>query len=96
MSPAPESRMQQQRIAIIGGVAAGPAAAAARVDPNADVVLFEQGEHISYSACEMPHYAAGGMANHQDLILFEPAEFERAKGVTVRMRTGINAPIPST
>ena len=96
MSPAPESRMQQQRIAIIGGVAAGPAAAAeaARVDPNADVVLFEQGEHISYSACEMPHYAAGGMANHRDLILFEPAEFERAKGVTVRTRHRVEAILP--
>lgn len=80
--------MARQRIAVVGGVAAGPAAAAEakRVDPKADVVLFEQGEHISYGACEMPYYIAGWIEDVERLIVLSPAEFERTRGATVRTR----------
>ena len=39
----------RQRIAVIGGLASGPAAAAQakRIDPDADVVLFEQGHRAA-------------------------------------------------
>lgn len=40
-----------QKIAVIGGVAAGPTAAAkaARCCPDARVTIFERGEFVSYS-----------------------------------------------
>ncbi len=83
--------MIRQRIAVIGGVAAGPAAAAhaRRVDPDAEVILFEQGPHISYGACEIPYYVGGHVESADTLVVFSPDAFERDKGVEVRVRHSV-------
>jgi NADPH-dependent 2,4-dienoyl-CoA reductase/sulfur reductase-like enzyme len=75
-----------QRIVVIGGVAAGPAAAAeaARVDPDAEVILIEEGEYISYGACEMPQFISGTFSSAEELIAFTPERFEREKRGLVR------------
>lgn len=80
--------MARQRIAVVGGVASGPAAAAeaARADPDADVVLFEQDEHISYGACELPYYVAGWLEDYHRLVILTPSEFERTRGAHVHVR----------
>lgn len=85
--------MPRQRIAVIGGVAAGPAAAAqaARVDPEADIVLFERGAAISYGACEMPYYVADGIDDAERLIVLTPDAFERTRQATVRVRHDVLA-----
>ena len=77
--------MTRQRIAVIGGVAAGPAAAAhvRRIDPDAQVVLFEQGPHISYGACEIPYYVSDRIESADTLVVFSPSSFAREKGVEV-------------
>ena len=43
------------KIIIVGGNAAGPAAAAKakRVNPDAEVILFEAGNYISTGTCEI-------------------------------------------
>jgi len=53
--------VHSRRIVIIGGVAAGPKAAARarRVDPQAEIVLLEKGTLISYGTCGLPLYLAG-------------------------------------
>jgi len=81
--------MKPQRIAVIGGVAAGTAAAAEakRIDPEADVVLFEKGPYISYGACEMPLVVAGTISDAETLIAFTPQRFATERGVTVRVNT---------
>ena len=78
--------MPTTRIAVIGGVAAGTAAAAEarRTDSEADIVLFEKRQHISYGACEMPYYVAGWIEDAEKLLVYTPREFEQKKGVTVR------------
>jgi NADPH-dependent 2,4-dienoyl-CoA reductase/sulfur reductase-like enzyme len=83
--------MKAQRIAVIGGVAAGTAAAAEakRVDPTAHVVLFEKGPHISYGACEMPMVMAGEIDEPERLIAFTPERFASERGVDVRIRTEV-------
>lgn len=85
--------MARQRIAVIGGVASGPAAAAeaVRTDPEADVVLFEQDGFISYGACEIPYYVAGSVEDYHRLVLMSPAEFERTRGARVRVRHRVTA-----
>ncbi len=77
----------RQRIAVIGGVASGPAAAAQakRVDPDADVVLFEQGPDISYGACEMPYYVADQIPSADTLVILTPEAFERTRKAEVRI-----------
>lgn len=75
------------KIIIIGGVAAGPAAAAKakRINPRAEVVLFEQGEHISYGSCAMPYFIGDVIPEAEKLIHFTPASFEKEKGCPVRI-----------
>jgi NADPH-dependent 2,4-dienoyl-CoA reductase/sulfur reductase-like enzyme len=76
----------KQRILVVGGVAAGPSAAskAKRVNPNADVVLFEQGEFISYGICEVPYYIGNVVEEKEKLVPFSPQRLEQTRGVRVR------------
>lgn len=85
--------MSRDRIAVIGGVAAGPAAAAqaARTDPEATVVLFEQGPRISYGACEIPYYVAGDVASAEDLVVLSPEWFAETRGAEVRVNHRVRA-----
>ena len=81
------------RIAIIGGLAAGPAAAAEalRINPEAEVVLFEQGAHISVGACEIPYFVGGWIGEEADLEVLTPRQFEATRGGTVRARHRVTA-----
>ena len=81
------------RIAVIGGLAAGPTAAAEakRSDPDADVVLYEQGAHVSIGACEIPYYVADRLDGPDDLIVLTPDELEATRGVEVHVRHRVTA-----
>ncbi len=71
---------------IIGGDAAGMSAAsrAKRNDPSLNVVVFEQSQDVSYSACGMPYNIADAQRAMDDLVV-RPAEVFRAKqGIDVR------------
>ncbi|MCX7698848.1 MAG: hypothetical protein N2114_05230, partial [Candidatus Goldbacteria bacterium] len=65
-------------IIIIGGVAAGMSAAAAakRINPNANIIVFEKGEHISYGSCGLPYYIGGIIPDINKLIVLDS---EKAK-----------------
>ncbi len=84
--------MRSQRIAVIGGVASGTAAAAEarRVDSEAEIVLFERGEYISYGACEIPLFLAGIVKEAEQLIAFTPDRFENERGVATRVRVNVD------
>jgi NADPH-dependent 2,4-dienoyl-CoA reductase/sulfur reductase-like enzyme len=73
------------RIIIVGGNAAGPAAGAKakRVNPDADVILFEAGNFISTGTCEIPYVLSDEIKNAEDIIFFNADEFYRKKGVKV-------------
>ena len=85
--------MPKRRIIIVGGVAAGPAAAAEarRTNPDAEIVLFEKGGDISYSACEMPIFLAGEVSPVERLIRFDAASFSERFQVDVRLQTEVTA-----
>jgi NADPH-dependent 2,4-dienoyl-CoA reductase/sulfur reductase-like enzyme len=77
----------RSRILVIGGLAAGPAAAskAKRTQPDAEVILFEQGEHISSGICEVPYYISNVIKDRDQLSILTPHEFERTRGVKVHV-----------
>ncbi len=81
------------RIAVIGGLAAGPAAAAEakRQAPQADVVMFEQGPHISVGSCEIPYHIGGALEPGADLVVLTPEAMEQSRGVAVRVRQRVTA-----
>lgn len=59
-----------RRIVVIGGVAAGPKAAARarRLDPQAEITILERGEHASYGACGFPYHLAGEIEDLGELM----------------------------
>ncbi|HEX8297898.1 MAG TPA: FAD-dependent oxidoreductase, partial [Rubricoccaceae bacterium] len=79
------------RIAIIGGLAAGPAAAAEASRLGAEAVLFEQTPHVSVGACEMPYYVGRTLTEGATLETMTPAELARRKGVEVHVRHRVTA-----
>jgi NADPH-dependent 2,4-dienoyl-CoA reductase/sulfur reductase-like enzyme len=87
--------MTGRRILVIGGLAAGPSAAskAVRTNPAAQVVLFEQGEHISYGICEIP-YHIGGEVPAEGLVSYTPEKLRREKGVDARTLHRVQEIIP--
>lgn len=84
-----------RRIVVIGGVAAGPKAAARarRRDPEAEITLVERGEFLSYAGCGLPFYIAGLVKEAQELmctpagVLRDAAFFKSVKNVKVLTRT---------
>ncbi len=46
------------KVVIIGGVAGGATAAARlrRISEEAEIILIERGEHISFANCGLPYY----------------------------------------
>ena len=75
----------RKNIIVIGGNAAGPAAAAKakRTDPNANVLMIETGEFISTGTCELPYLLSGEIKKYEDIVFFNPESFEKEKGVKV-------------
>ena len=64
---------------IVGGVAGG-ATAAARIRRNtedAEIILFEKGEYISYANCGLPYYIGGVIAEREKLFV------QTQKGFTI-------------
>jgi len=83
------------RIVIIGGVACGPKAAARarRRDPDAEIVLIEQGPMLSYAGCGLPYYIGGsipeldGLRSTQYGAVRDEEFFGVVKGIEARTRT---------
>jgi NADPH-dependent 2,4-dienoyl-CoA reductase/sulfur reductase-like enzyme/rhodanese-related sulfurtransferase len=73
---------------IIGGVAGGMAAAARlrRLDRDAEIVVIERGEHVSFANCGLPYYAGGEITDREELLLSSPADLRVRLGIEVRVR----------
>ncbi|WP_101294039.1 FAD-dependent oxidoreductase [Halegenticoccus soli] len=73
---------------VVGGDAAGMSAAskAKRDAPEMDVVAFEKGNWVSYSACGMPYYIEGSVESLSDLVAVDPREFVEERGIDLRLR----------
>lgn len=67
------------KIIIIGGVAAGAKAAAKsrRLLPDAEIDLYTDDTHVSYSACGIPYYIEGNFEDYRTLLVRSPEEFAK-------------------
>lgn len=91
--------MNRQRVVIIGAVALGPKVACRlkRLRPNAEVIMIDQDEHISYGGCGIPYFISGDISDVKELISTSfhmertPQFFEDTKDVQVRTRTRVLA-----
>ncbi len=74
------------KIVIIGGVAAGTSAAAkaSRELEDAEIVMLEKGQDISYAGCGLPYYISGVIPERDQIIANYPADFSEKYGVDVK------------
>lgn len=86
----------KRRIIIVGGVAGGASAAARirRLDADAQIVMFERGEHVSFSNCCLPYHLSGTVENSDSLVLMTPERFWKQYGIEVRVQSEVTAVYP--
>ena len=74
------------KVVIVGGVAggAGTAARLRRLDENAEIIMLERGEYISYANCGLPYYVGGVITDRGALQVQTVAGFSSRFRVDVR------------
>src|SRR5213592_804099 len=82
----------RERLVVIGGDAAGMSAASQarrmRGPDELEIVAFERGHFTSYSACGIPYWVGGDVAERDQLIARSPEE-HRERDIDLRMRTEV-------
>ena len=71
---------------VIGGVAAGMSAASKlrRMQPSAEIRVYDRGGFVSYGACGLPYYI-GGMNDRAELLIARTREQYAKMGIETRM-----------
>ena len=79
------------KIAIVGGVAGGATTAARlrRNDENAQIIMFERGEYISYANCGLPYYLGDVIKERENLFVQTPEDFNARFNVDVRVNNAV-------
>ena len=78
---------------IIGAVAGGATTAARlrRMDEQAEIILFEKGDHVSYANCGLPYYIGDVITEREKLFVQTAANFRNRFAVDVRVKTEVTA-----
>ncbi len=79
------------RILIVGGVAGGASAAARarRLSEEAEIILFERGEYISFANCGLPYHIGGTISDRDRLLVQSPEAMRKTLNIDVRTRTEV-------
>ena len=79
------------RILVVGGVAAGASAAtkARRTCEEAEIVLFEKGNYVSFANCGLPYYIGGVIEDRDELLLVTPEMFKDRFNIDVRLQNEV-------
>ncbi|KWV29486.1 FAD-dependent oxidoreductase [Micromonospora rifamycinica] len=82
-----------ERLIVVGGDAAGMAAASQarrrRGVDDLEIMAFERGHFTSYSACGIPYWISGLVEERDALIARDPATFRDDFAIDVRLRTEV-------
>ena len=79
------------KLVVVGGVAGGASAAARvrRLDAQAEIVMFERGEHVSFSNCCLPYHLSGTVASSDALVLMSPEKFKKQHNINARTNSEV-------
>jgi NADPH-dependent 2,4-dienoyl-CoA reductase/sulfur reductase-like enzyme/peroxiredoxin family protein/rhodanese-related sulfurtransferase/TusA-related sulfurtransferase len=81
------------KLVIVGGVAGGASAAARarRLDENAEIVMFERGEHISFANCGLPYHISDVIDDREKLLVTTPEAMKSKFNIDVRIKSEVTA-----
>lgn len=79
------------KILIVGGVAGGATVAARlrRIDENAQIILFERGEYMSYANCGLPYHIGGTISDRSRLFVQTVDGFINRFNIDIRIRSEV-------
>jgi NADPH-dependent 2,4-dienoyl-CoA reductase/sulfur reductase-like enzyme len=77
----------EETIIIIGGLSAGPSAAAKarRVNEKAKILLFEKTDYISYATCGIPYSLSGTIKKRDKLLVVKPELMKERFNIDVHL-----------
>lgn len=80
-----------RKVIIVGGVAGGASAAARlrRIDENAEILLIEKGEHISFANCGLPYYIGEVIKEKDKLLVQTPEKMKERFRIDVRVNSEV-------
>ncbi|MFC1490085.1 FAD-dependent oxidoreductase [Candidatus Latescibacterota bacterium] len=84
---------ERKKIVIVGGVAGGASAAARarRLSEDAEIILFERGEHISFANCGLPYHIGGTIDDRRRLLIQTPESMRKRFRIDVRIGSEVTA-----
>ncbi len=76
------------KIVIIGGVAGGASTATRlrRMNEEADILLIERGEYISFANCGLPYYIGKVIADREKLLVVTPEKLRANFNINTRVQ----------
>lgn len=80
-----------KKVIIVGGVAGGASAAARlrRLDENAEILLIEKGEHMSFANCGLPYYIGEVIKEKDKLLVQTPEKMKERFRIDVRVNSEV-------
>ncbi|HVC89205.1 MAG TPA: FAD-dependent oxidoreductase [Acidobacteriaceae bacterium] len=83
--------MTKKRVVIVGGVAGGATCAARlrRLDEDAEIVLLDRGQYVSFANCGLPYYVGNVIHEESKLLLATPTLFRERFNIEVRTRNEV-------
>ena len=75
------------KVVVVGGVAGGASAAARlrRLDENAEIIILERGEYISFANCGLPYYIGEAIKKRDNLVVQSPEDMKKRFNLDVRI-----------
>lgn len=81
------------KVVIVGGVAGGMSAATRlrRLREDAQIVVFEQGPHVSFANCGLPYHVGQVIPDESSLLLQTPESLHRRFNLDVRVNSRVTS-----
>lgn len=82
---------EAKRVLIVGGVAGGASAAARirRLSEDAEIIVFERGDHISFANCGLPYHIGDVIKQRERLVVQTPESMRKRFEIDVRIRSEV-------
>lgn len=80
-----------KKVLIVGGVAGGASAAARlrRLDEEAEIIMFEKGEYISFANCGLPYHIGETIKEREKLIVQPPEAMSARFNMDIRIESEV-------
>ncbi len=81
------------KLIIVGGVAGGASAAARarRVNEDAEIIMFERGEYVSFANCGLPYHIGKVIPERESLLVMTPEKLKGRANIDVRINSKVTS-----